>query len=96
MNHEDKLDRAKKRVSELKSFYQHFFLYIIVMGVLFIIDWRDHGNWWFYWPLLGWGIGIVSHAFSTFGVFGRNWEDRKVKQLLEKDDTEESDRPDRS
>ena len=78
---------------ELRSFYQHLFMYIIVMGVLFIIDWRDHGNWWFYWPLLGWGIGIVAHAFSTFGVFGRNWEDRKVRQLMEKDNAEESDRP---
>ena len=48
------------------------------MGVLFIIDWQDHDNWWFFWPLLGWGIGIVSHAFTTFGVFGifgRDWEE---------------------
>ena len=99
MDHEDKLNRAKKRVSELKSFYKHFFIYIIVMGVLFIIDWRDHGNWWFFWPLLGWGIGITFHAVSTFGVFGvfgRDWEERKIKQLIEKDDTEQSDRPEQS
>ena len=33
MNQEEKLQRAKKRVSALKSFYQHFFIYIIVFRV---------------------------------------------------------------
>ncbi|MFC2079554.1 2TM domain-containing protein [Candidatus Bipolaricaulota bacterium] len=96
MDHEERLNRAKKRVSELKAFYQHFFIYVIVMGVLFIIDWQDGNNWWFYWPLLGWGIGVAFHAVSTFGVFGvfgPDWEERKIKQLIQKDDEDDSEPP---
>ena len=38
----------------------------------------DSGNWWFFWPLLGWGIGLAAHAATTFGGA---WEERKARQL---------------
>ena len=38
-------------------------------------------------PLAGWGIGIVIHALTTFpvGIFGKEWEERKIKEYMEKD-----------
>ena len=36
-----------------------------------------------------WGIGITVHALVVFGSFsflvGKNWEERKIKELIEKD-----------
>jgi hypothetical protein len=49
------------------------------------------GNWWFYWVLLGWGIGLFFHAMGVF-VFnkfpGKKWEERKIKEELERMDKE--------
>jgi len=33
--------------------------------------------------MLGWGIGVVSHAFKVFGI-GREWEERQIKKYMEK------------
>jgi hypothetical protein len=35
--------------------------------------------------MLGWGIGVASHAFKTFGI-GRDWEERQIKKYMEKED----------
>jgi hypothetical protein len=42
---------------------------------------------WFFWVLLGWGIGVVAHAVSVIrgGVFGSDWAERKAQELLEKE-----------
>ena len=80
--------RAKERVEELKGFYVHLGVYSVVILGLFFIDFVDGGNWWFYWPLFGWGIGLAIHAFVTFGAegpLGRGWEERKIRKLMEED-----------
>lgn len=38
--------------------------------------------------MAGWGIGLVFHAMTAFGVipfFGSDWEERKLKEFMEKD-----------
>jgi hypothetical protein len=38
--------------------------------------------------LLGWVIGIAAHATSVFGIkgiLGKEWEERKIKEIMEKD-----------
>jgi hypothetical protein len=35
-----------------------------------------------------WGIGLVAHGLSVFGrelFFGNNWEEKKIKQYIERD-----------
>ena len=85
---DEKYQRAKKRVRELKDFYQHFMVYVAVNSFLIILNMvtsTDH--WWFIYPLLGWGIGLAAHAIATFsgGLFSKNWEERKIKEYMEKD-----------
>jgi len=43
---------------------------------------------WFLWAAFGWGIGIISHAIGTFSLnpfFGKDWEKRKIKEYMEKE-----------
>ena len=38
--------------------------------------------------LLFWGIGLLAHGLSVFlpgMILGNNWEERKIKELMEKD-----------
>ena len=102
MNYSDK-DRkylqAKTRVEKLRAFYTHLAVYIVVNvavsafkiirnirnGETFqeaIFDFEFSGIW------LLWGIGLVIHAFSVFGlplILGHNWEEEKIKQFMEEE-----------
>jgi hypothetical protein len=83
-------DRAQARVKELKGFYTHATAYVLVNIGLFVINLLTGGGWWFYWPLLGWGIGLGVHAISVFGFsgggpWGQDWEERKTRELVDRD-----------
>jgi hypothetical protein len=85
---DERYRHARARVQALKSFYIHAAVYVLVNIMLFVIDAADGSNWWFYWPLLGWGIGLAAHGFAVFamgGVFGADWEARKIREIMERD-----------
>lgn len=81
----EKLKRAKKQVAELKKFYTHLAIYLGVMVLLFVVDYQDRGNWWIQWPAVGWGIILVIQGVSI-GIFNSEWEDKKVKELMEREE----------
>ncbi|WP_374442218.1 2TM domain-containing protein [Epilithonimonas sp.] len=75
-------ERAVKRVKELKSFYGNLISYCIVIPFLIIINLlTSPKEIWFYWPMLGWGIGLAAHGMNTFAI-GRNWEERKIQEIM--------------
>jgi len=81
--------KAKKQVEEIKGFYSHLLSFILVMLVLIIINIRySPEHIWFFWPLLGWGIGLFFHAVKVFNwlpFFGKSWEEKKIQQFLEEE-----------
>ena len=93
MDENKRYEKARKRVEELKGFYIHLLVYILVNLGMFILNiLTSPGTLWFYWPLFGWGIGILAHAISVFGIrglFGKEWEERKIRQIMEKEEKEE-------
>lgn len=90
---DERYEKAKKRVEEIKGFYSHLIVYICVNVVLVTINLIIiPGILWFYWPLMGWGIGLFFHGMGVF-VFSkfpsRQWEERKIKQIMkEMEDSE--------
>ncbi|WP_410485763.1 2TM domain-containing protein [Spongiivirga sp. MCCC 1A20706] len=92
MNKEYKQKHVLKRVKDIKGFYTHLVVYILINALLTIVHlWIDSKGYYGenpyginYWgtPLL-WGVGLLIHAFKVFGL--SNWEDRKIKELMEKD-----------
>ena len=90
-NKESKYLRAKERVEELKKFYRNLTSYAIVISGLAALNYYVNG-WsymWFLWAAFGWGIGILFHAIGTFNLnpfFGKGWEERKIKEYMDKDD----------
>ena len=72
--------RAKKRAKEIKEFYEHLTTYVVIMSFAFIIDVITGGGWWFYWGVIGWGIGVAIHGVNTFtGFNSADWEERKIR-----------------
>lgn len=78
--------QARKRVRELKEYYGHLTSYVIVNASLFVLNLlTSPGQWWFWLPLMGWGIGFGIHTvrvFGFFGVGGTDWEEQKVQELM--------------
>jgi heme/copper-type cytochrome/quinol oxidase subunit 2 len=79
--------RAKKRVEELKGFYGNLISYCCVIPILIFINLRFSPQFqWFWFSAGGWGFGVIMHAFKVFG-YSTNWEERKIKEILEKQNT---------
>ena len=78
--------RARARVAALRGFYIHLLAYVVVNAFLFLINMlTDRDSLWFYWPLLGWGIGVLIHALYVFvlgGRMGQDWEERRTQEFM--------------
>jgi hypothetical protein len=83
----ERVERARKRVRDLRGFYVHIAIYILVITGIAVINWvTDPSYWWVVWPMVGWGIGLAAHGVSVIfeGSFlGPEWEERKTRELLE-------------
>jgi hypothetical protein len=80
--------RAKKRVQDVKGFYTHLGIYFVVnLGLFAINAVTAWGSWWFYWPALGWGIGVACHAVALIvdTHFGEDWEERRIQRVMQRD-----------
>jgi hypothetical protein len=80
---------ARERADELKGFYIHLGIYLIVILGLFFIDIASGADWWFFYPAIAWGVAVAIHAL-TIGVgrvFDEGWAQRKATSW------EESARP---
>jgi len=88
---QDLLKRAREQVEARRGFLVHLLVYLLSNLGMFLINLLGRGQdggWWFYWPLLGWGIGLAAHGFSVygaFGLFGREWEEREMKKILDRE-----------
>ncbi|WP_067149782.1 2TM domain-containing protein [Pseudotamlana agarivorans] len=87
---DDSYVRARKHVEELKGFYYSLGSYLVVIPFLIFVNFKTYwGFQWFWFPMFGWGIGLVVQAFRVFvddGAFGRNWEKRKIEQFMQEDE----------
>ena len=87
MDEDRAYEKAKERVEEKMGFISHLAAYIIVNAFLFFIDYRtDRVIDWAYWPLIGWGIGLLFHALYTF-LFGEasDWKERMIRREMDKE-----------
>ena len=87
MDEQTRYQEAKERVEEIKGFYFHLVCYLLINAVLAVINLLTSPEYlWFIWPLMGWGIGLIIHGISVFGgLWGKSWEERKIREIMEKD-----------
>ena len=87
---EERYFQAKKRVEEIKGFYGNLIAYIVVNIGLMVINLLTSPEYlWFFWPMLGWGIGVLFHGMKVFNYmpfFGKEWEEKKIKEFMDKEE----------
>ena len=97
-----KYDRAKKHVEDIKGWYSHIVIYLIINVLLQLFysgvfdDGRitDHFPGWvrFTTPFF-WGISVIVHGIYVhkgqfLKRFYKNWEERKIKEIMEDEEQE--------
>lgn len=84
--------RAVQRVEDIKGFYGSLIAYCIVIPFLMYINFKFVPQFhWFWFPMFGWGIGLIFQGFKAFNYnlfLGKNWEDRKIQQYMNEDKNE--------
>ena len=100
-----KYERAAKKVEDIKKFYRHLHVYLIINFILLLVKanvlgllsgdgfedlaferWLDINV---YGTAFLWGIGLAIHGLYVFQYkfkFLKNWEARKIEQLMNDND----------
>jgi hypothetical protein len=78
--------RAVERVEKLKEFYQNIVSYVVVIPFLIFINLQFSPNFhWFWFPVFGWGFGVIMHGLDAYNYnifLGKNWEEKKIKEIM--------------
>ena len=88
----ERFAQASERMEDITAFYIHLAAFAIVMLALLNADIFDGDGLigpidWVFWPFLGWGIGLLGHAWAVYGFTPRfiaDWQKRKIKELMAK------------
>ena len=85
--------KAVERVNEIKGFYSSLLSYVIVIPFLVFIYYKytPHTIQWFWFAAIGWGFGLIFQGFKAFSYhpfFGGDWEAKKIKEFMDKDDSQ--------
>jgi 2TM domain len=89
MTEDPRVSIARRRVAAMQGFYIHASIFAGVMVLLAVINAMTGGVWWVQWPIMGWGVGVLAHGLAVFGLpglrlFSPEWEERKVKEIVDK------------
>lgn len=99
---QDTYEKAKKRVKDIKGFYTHATVYFLVNLFLLLAQLGlFSGNfrlgmpeWGYFTTPFFWGIGLFFHGLHVFkdniSLF-KDWEQRKIREYMEKEEQEFKD-----
>jgi 2TM domain len=86
---QDAYRRARRRVREIRGLYLHVAVFVAVNILLHLINFVATPKvYWAFWPLVGWGIGLLAHGLAAYRwmpFLGKDWEERKIRELMDKD-----------
>ena len=78
---------AKKTVKKKSEFFKHLGSYFIMSGFFIVLNIiTSPGVFWAIFPILGWGLGVMFHALSVWGLpfRGKYWEERAILREMER------------
>jgi 2TM domain len=92
MSREEAREEARRYVRRKRILYTVVAIWLVLSLMWFTIDLLDDSSsFWFYWPMLGTGIGVAITAIVLLGMgglFGVDWERRQMDKYLQRRDNE--------
>jgi hypothetical protein len=80
---QERREAAIKRLKAKREFWSHIVVYLVVNAMLvgiWSVTGRDY--FWPVWPMLGWGVGLILHAWDTF--FRRPITEEEIRKEMDK------------
>lgn len=90
---EVRLERATKRVQEIKGYYKHLASFVLVNAFLILINFLNLDQGETFWKFstfsvaFFWGIGLFFHTLNVYGrnfFLGEDWEEKKIKEFMDR------------
>ena len=83
MDEMQRRELAVKRVKDKRDFHSHVASYLVVNALLVVI-WTltGAGYFWPVWPMAGWGVGLIFHAWSVY--FAKPISEEEVRREMER------------
>jgi hypothetical protein len=82
----ESLEEARRYVRRKRIFFTVLGVWVALCVMWSLIDLSDDSSsWWFYWPMLGTGIGVAITGVVLLGIgrlFGAEWERREIDKYL--------------
>ena len=86
---------AKKRVKQVKGFYIHALVFVLVNAFIIMmkvingqhVAGEPQIKISQFLTIIIWGVGLVAHGLSVFlpnFFLGKNWEEKKIREIMEK------------
>ena len=77
---------ARQRAETKLGFYKHLAVFVVILiGLTLINIFTGLEYFWAIWPMLGWGVAVVIHAFKVFAAPSpQELLDRMTEQELDK------------
>lgn len=86
---------AKKRVKQVKGFYIHALVFVLVNAFIIMmkvingqhVAGEPQIKISQFLTIIIWGVGLVAHGLSVFlpnFILGKNWEEKKIRELMDK------------
>lgn len=80
---------AKKQVKRVKGFYIHALVFVLVNLLIIVLKLtKSEKEEIHVWGIGFWAIGLLLHGLSVFlpnFIFGKDWEEKKIRELMDKD-----------
>ncbi|RDY61181.1 2TM domain-containing protein [Flagellimonas nanhaiensis] len=99
-----KYEKARKRVKELKDFYRHIKVFVIINGLFYLLKSQilnpyipeefQFESYYYDWVdinVLIWGIILALHAIYLYRnklPYLKQWEERQIRKYMERDKSE--------
>jgi len=84
MEEQEAYKQARKRAEIKFGFYVHLMIYIVASILFYVLNILTKPEIkWFYWPIAGWGIGVIFHGISVFAA-SSSIVDRMAQKELDK------------
>ena len=83
--HGGERDQSGADVDPLGVFRLHALVYVLGAAGLMLVDLAFTDGWWFFWPVLVWGLVVLVHYLYLKSVYvDSRWADERADRVLDK------------
>ena len=78
-------DRPGPELDSLRVFRLHAVAYALGSGLLVFVDFAVTGGWWFFWPVMAWGLLVLVHFLYLKSIrVDSRWAEERASRILDK------------